>query len=85
VLVGARLDYAADRPVAALVYRKGEHVINLFVWPSRSARDAAEAAESGQGYNLLFWTRGQTSFWAISDASATELRRFTSLLRARLS
>lgn len=84
-LVGGRLDYAAGRPVAALVYRKGKHLINFFVWPSASARDFAEAAATRQGYNLLFWTRGQTNFWAISDVNATELRRFAALVRARVS
>jgi anti-sigma factor RsiW len=81
-LVGGRLDYAAGRPVAALVYRRGAHVINLFVWPAASARDSAEAADSRQGYNLRNWTRGQTSFWAISDLNATELRRFADLVQS---
>jgi anti-sigma factor RsiW len=84
-LVGGRLDYAADRPVAALVYRKGKHFINLFVWPSSSTHEFPEAADARQGYNLLFWTRGQTNFWAISDLNATELRQFADLVRARLS
>jgi anti-sigma factor RsiW len=85
LLVGGRLDYAADRPVAALVYRKGEHFINLFVWPSASTQEFAEAADARQGYHLLFWTRGQTNFWAISDVNTTELRQFAGLVRARLS
>jgi len=84
-LVGGRLDYAAGRPVAALVYRRGKHLINLFVWPSASAHDFAEAAAARQGYNLLFWTRGQTNFWAISDVNAAELRQFAHLVRARVS
>jgi anti-sigma factor RsiW len=84
-LVGGRLDYAAGRPVAALVYRKGKHFINLFVWPSASARESAEAADARQGYNLLFWTRGQNNFWAISDVNAAELRQFAGLVRARVS
>jgi anti-sigma factor RsiW len=84
-LVGGRLDYAADRPVAALVYRRGKHFINLFVWPSASAHESVEAADVRQGYNLLFWTRGQTNFWAISDVNRAELRQFTALVRARLS
>jgi anti-sigma factor RsiW len=84
-LAGGRLDYAADRPVAALVYRRGKHFINLFVWPSASAHDSAEAAIVRQGYNVLFWTRGQTNFWAISDVNRAELRQFTALVRARLS
>ena len=84
-LVGGRLDYAADRPVAALVYRKGEHFINLFVWPSASNRESAEAADARQGYNLLFWTRGQTNFWAISDMNATELKQFADLVKSRPS
>jgi anti-sigma factor RsiW len=84
-LVGGRLDYAADRPVAALVYRKGEHVINLFVWPSASARELGETADARQGYNLLSWSRGQANFWAISDLNLTELRQFAGLVRAHLS
>jgi anti-sigma factor RsiW len=84
-LVGGRLDYAAGRPVGALVYRKGKHFINLFVWPSASAHESAEATDTRHGYNLLFWTRGQTSFWAISDVNAAELRQFAGLVRARLS
>jgi len=82
-LVGGRLDYAADRPVAALVYRKGEHLINLFVWPSASKRQSPEAADARQGYNLLFWTRGQADFSAISDLNAAELKQFADLVRAR--
>jgi anti-sigma factor RsiW len=85
LLVGGRLDYAADRPVAALVYRKGGHVINLFAWPSVSTHESAEAADACQGYNLLSWTRGKTNFWAISDLNASELRQFAGLVRARLS
>jgi anti-sigma factor RsiW len=84
-LVGGRLDYAAGRPVAALVYRKGNHFINLFVWPSASEHESAEAADTRQGYNLLFWTRGRTNFWAISDVNKAELWRFAGLVRARLS
>ncbi len=85
LLVGGRLDYASDRPVAALVYRRGGHFINLFVWPSASTRELAEGADARQGYNLLFWTRGQTNFWAISDLNVTELRQFAGLVRGRLS
>jgi anti-sigma factor RsiW len=84
-LVGGRLDYAAGRPVAALVYRRGGHFINLFVWPSASTREIAEAADARHGYSLLYWTRGQINFWAISDLNLTELRQFALLVRARLS
>lgn len=84
-LVGGRLDYAAGRPVAALVYRRGKHLINLFVWPSAAAHESSESGDARQGYNLLFWTRGQSNFCAISDVNRDELRRFASLVRARLS
>ncbi len=84
-LIGGRLDYASGRQVAALVYQRGGHYINLFVWPSASTGDVAETAETRQGYGLIYWTRGGISFWAISDLNATELRQFARLLRARLS
>lgn len=84
-LVGGRLDYAAGRQVAALVYRRGGHFINLFVWPSASTREIAETADTRHGYNLLYWTRGQINFWAISDLNVTELRQFALLVQSRLS
>jgi anti-sigma factor RsiW len=84
-LVGGRLDYAAGRSVAALVYRKDKHFINLFVWPSASAHESAETAETRQGYNVLHWSRGGTTVWVISDVNRTELRQFADLVRARVS
>ena len=82
-LAGARLDYLAGRPVAALVYREGEHVINLFVWPA-AANSASMATRARQGYNVVGWAQHGMQFWAVSDASADELHRFTDTLQAQI-
>jgi anti-sigma factor RsiW len=84
-LVGGRLDYAAGRPVAALVYRRQAHLINLFVWPSSSTSEVAATADVRQGYNLLHWARGQTNYWVISDLNAAELGQFARLVQDRLA
>lgn len=76
-LVGARLDYVDNRPVAALVYRRRQHVINLFVWPdSKSGSASSWQASSKQGYNLLHWGDAGMTFWTISDLNAAELKAF---------
>lgn len=82
-LVGGRLDYAGGREVAALVYRSGAHVINLFVWPASRKVRSEEAADVREGYNLLSWTSSGNDFCAISDLNAAELRQFARLLRER--
>jgi mycothiol system anti-sigma-R factor len=79
-LAGGRLDYLDDRPVAALVYRRHKHVINLFVWPAADA-DAPPQATTRRGYNLLHWTQGGLHFWAVSDLNAEELAEFGRLQR----
>ena len=81
-LVGGRLDYTGNRPVAALAYRRGGHVINLFVWPMSSNAVGPDVSESRQGYNLLSWSREGSRFWAVSDLNPTELRQFAALVQA---
>ena len=81
-IAGGRLDYIGKRTVAAIVYRRGRHVINLFVWPGRSAPGPAQA-KPGDGYTLLHWTRGGMTFWAVSDVDDKALHAFERLLQAR--
>jgi anti-sigma factor RsiW len=80
-LIGGRLDYLDERPVAALVYQRRKHVINLFVWPSSDK--SQEKASMRQGYNMQHWADGGMSFWAISDLNNSELEEFVRLIRTR--
>ena len=85
-LTGGRLDYLEGREVAALVYLRRKHDINVFVWPDTggSSKDA-RAVDSRQGYNMIRWSQGGFQFWAASDVSATDLAEFVRLLQARIA
>jgi len=78
-LLGGRLDYLNGRPVAALVYQRRKHFINLFIWPANDAGDAAEKAATQQGYNILHWRQAGMNFWAVSDVNAADLAAFAGL------
>lgn len=81
-LLGGRLDYLGERPVAALAYGRHRHLINLFVWPSAPAdRESGRAVSSRQGYTLLHWSRGGMTYWAASDLNPDELHQFVSLVQ----
>jgi mycothiol system anti-sigma-R factor len=80
-LVGGRLDYLDDRPVAALVYRRRDHVINLFVWPDLSNADTAPQQTARQGYHLIHWSRGGMHHWVVSDLDPRELHELVQKLR----
>jgi anti-sigma factor RsiW len=82
-LIGGRLDYLGERQVAALVYGRRQHVINLFVWPSRDA-NALPAAASRRGYDVMHGAAGGMTYWAISDLNETELSQFAQLVAANL-
>jgi len=81
-LVGARLDYVNHRNVAALVYRHGEHPINLFILPGGGA-DKMPGALVDSGYNILHWTKDGMIFWAVSDLNGADLAEFEKLLLRR--
>jgi len=77
-LVGGRLDYLDRRPVAALVYKHRQHLINLFILPS--ARTARPHSLEQQGFHLAAWDRGGMAWWAVSDLNAQELAQFRAAL-----
>lgn len=83
-LVGGRLDYLAGRSVAALVYQRHQHYINLFIWPSTDARELAEKSMGRQGYNLIHFNKSGMEYWVISDLNEAELRQFVEIIQSRL-
>ena len=66
--------------MAALVYRHRLHVINVFVWPAATPEDVAPRLIATDGYNLLTWSHGGLTYWAVSDLNANELQQFKALL-----
>ncbi len=75
-LVGGRLDYVDARPIGAVVYRRRQHVINLFVAQTASMEHRAARTETFQGFNIRYWSDRGLNFWAISDIGADELAEF---------
>jgi anti-sigma factor RsiW len=81
-LVGGRLDYVGGRPVAALVYQRQKHIINVFVSPEGDDRSPRDVVLAARGFNLRRWSHNGMSFWAVSDLNSAELGEFASALRA---
>ena len=75
-LIGGRLDYVDDRPVAAVVYGRRQHMISVYSWPAGGSTSSAPAASSLRGYHLVSWTSDGITYWAVSDLNAQELDTF---------
>ncbi len=73
-LTGGRLDYLDDRPVAALLYKRNQHPINLFEWPDTAV--SQPHTMTIRGYNIVHWGRDGMAFWAVSDLNKSELAEF---------
>jgi anti-sigma factor RsiW len=83
-LIGARVDYVESRPVAALVYQRRKHNINVFLWPNHGAADDAVKQESArQGYQILHWSSADMTYWVVSDLNFEELHELARALRSR--
>jgi anti-sigma factor RsiW len=80
-LVGGRLDYLANRPVAALVYGRHKHFINLFIWPQAGGADTGVQTTDLQGYQAFHWTKAGMTYWAVSDVNAADLGQFVQLMQ----
>jgi mycothiol system anti-sigma-R factor len=78
-LIGGRLDYLDSRSVAALVYQKRKHFINLFIWPTMSKDSTAQTMVEREGYHLIHWSDGDFTYWAVSDVNVNDLQSFKQL------
>ena len=84
LLVGGRLEYLQNQPVAALVYKHRSHIINVFI--SRSDSTAALPARftHQQGFNLIRWNNQGLDYSLVSDLNEKELQQMAGLLERQL-
>jgi anti-sigma factor RsiW len=80
VLAGGRLDVLGGRPVAAIVYRRRQHVLNLFVWPGTRS-DAAPRSLNERGYRVTSWSEAGLEYRLVSDVPQSEVEQLVTLLR----
>jgi anti-sigma factor RsiW len=78
-LVGGRLDVVDGHNVAALIYGRRKHIINIFIWPRRE-KETAESSGSRQGYNWVAGRSGDMQICLVSDAALSDLRELKSLI-----
>ena len=81
-LVGGRVDYVNQRVVAALVYQRRRHYIDVYVWPNDVERAAALHETAEHGFTVLSWSDREFTYFTISDVNSDELHEFVSTLGA---
>jgi anti-sigma factor RsiW len=75
-LIGGRLDYLDRHPVAALVYRRGKHEINVYLWPNSPGIPHAPEESTARGYQALHGASASLNYWIVSDLNLPELKEF---------
>jgi anti-sigma factor RsiW len=79
-LIGGRLEEIDHRTAAAVVYRRRQHAINLFIWPEAGAA-GTDGRSAHDGYNLEGWSEAGLNFLAVSEIPADELDQFVQAVR----
>jgi mycothiol system anti-sigma-R factor len=82
VLVGGRLDVLHGRRVAAIVYRRRLHAINLFQWPESASDSTPTSADAGDGFTTTHWTQDGMAYWAVSNLNGAEMNEFAAAFRS---
>jgi anti-sigma factor RsiW len=81
LFVGGRVDYLDGHPVAALVYRQGEHVVNSFVWPT-TGKDSKPELSLERGFQTAHWSHHGMTHWVISDVNRDEFNAVVAAIRS---
>jgi len=79
-LVGGRLDVLGGQNVAALVYSRRKHIINVFVMPTKEPDTPIHPPGLRQGYQWRHWRRQGMEYCAVSDVSDSDLYELAQLI-----
>jgi len=79
-LIGGRLDVLNKRNVAAIIYQRRKHYINLFIWPSDTG-SLSEKLYNQNGYHALGWTKSGMNYLAVSELGEKEFREFVTMIQ----
>ena len=79
-LIGGRLDVLDHRDVAAIIYQRRKHYINLFIWPADTDSLHGQLYNEN-GYHALGWTKSGMNYLAVSELGEKELRDFIGLIQ----
>ena len=77
-LAGGRVDYVGGTRVPVLVYRHGQHVIDVYVLPPGAPALVTQRRE--RGYSIAPATLGGEHAAIVSDADPQELAKFAALV-----
>jgi len=78
-LVGGRVDYVHGERAAVVVYRYGQHVVNVFTWKNDGI--AKPGMKNLNGFRMLAWRSGDLFYCAVSDMAPAELDELSQLIR----
>ncbi len=79
--IGGRLDYLDGRPVAALVYRAGGHVAEVYVWPDKTVAPSARFLQE-RGFQIAHWSHNGMAYWVVSDINHEAFASFVNAVAA---
>lgn len=79
-LIGGRLDVLDHRNVAAIIYQRRKHYINLFIWPA-DTKPLQGRLYNQNGYHALGWTKSGMNYLAVSEIGEKELREFVQMIQ----
>jgi anti-sigma factor RsiW len=79
-LIGGRLDVLDHRNVAAIIYQRRKHYINLFIWPS-DTESLHGRLYNQNGYHVLGWTKSGMNYLAVSELGEKEFREFAQMIQ----
>ncbi len=79
-LIGGRLDYLDGRAVAALIYQRNKHFINVFVWPTADTERRAPSVEKRRGYFIVNRQFNGLQYSLVSDLNQKELEALANLI-----